>query len=83
MKLPPVADENELIKSAVPIKVAGTAAHFVDIANPNGPPALNRILAVIVQIRQETWFIRMSGPHDWVGQNKNAFETFVNSFRLD
>jgi hypothetical protein len=80
--LPPVPDR-EAVNSAVEWKVAGLKAHFVDLSNPKGPPKNNRILAVIVRVGQSTWFVRMAGSSDWVGQNKNAFETFVKSLQLD
>lgn len=79
----PGAPDDELAKSAVSLKIAGRDARYVDLANPSGPPAKNRILAVILPLGEETWFIRMSGPHDAVGLHKNAFETFVKSFKLD
>jgi hypothetical protein len=73
----------ELEKSAVSMPLLGVQASYVDLENPQGVPHMNRILAVLLPLREHTWVIRMSGPSNWVGQNKNAFETFVKSFRLD
>ncbi len=83
MKLKEFPDERDAAGLAKKMKVAGVSAHFVDLANPGGPAHFNRTLAVIVPLGDTSWFIKMWGPHDAVGQNKNAFETFVKSFQLD
>jgi len=75
----PGLSEADAIKSAVAMKVAGVASHYVDIANPAGPALKNRTLGVIIPLGERTWFVKMSGPREWVGENKDAFETFVKS----
>lgn len=80
--LPPVSDA-EAEKSALPMKVAGLPAYFVDVANPNGPPGKNRSLAVTIPMGQTNWFIKMWGPAEAVERNKNSFDAFVKSFKLD
>jgi hypothetical protein len=77
----PDLGRGEAEPSAVQLKVAGTDATYVDLKNPAGPAQKNRILGVIVPMGQTSWFIKMTGPIDWVGQNKEAFETFVKSFK--
>jgi hypothetical protein len=79
----PEVPEQELVKSVGSLKVAGVPAYYADLDNPKGPAAKNRILGVVVPLGQETWFVKMIGPRAWVGQNKNAFETFLKSFQLD
>ena len=82
VKLPKIpADQVE--RSAKAIVVAGIDAAYFDIANPKGPAEKNHILGVIVPHAETTWFVKMTGPLDWVSQNQNAFETFVKSFKLD
>jgi hypothetical protein len=72
----------EVAQAGKRIQVGGFQSHYFDIENPKGPPAKNRILAVMVPVtRTNPWFVVMSGPSDLVGQNKNAFETFVESFK--
>src|SRR5207249_3823897 len=51
----PDAPAAELVKSAVPLKVAGINSHYVDLANPK--ESAKRILAVMVPLGQDTWFI--------------------------
>jgi hypothetical protein len=70
----------EATKAAEKVTVAGIPSYYVDLANPNGPRTFNRILAVIVPMGNTSWFIKMWGPNDVIGQNKNAFETFFKSF---
>ncbi|MBI1832076.1 MAG: hypothetical protein HYR84_11565 [Planctomycetes bacterium] len=71
----------EIVDSIADIKVAGGWAYYVDISNPEGPATRKRILGVIVPLEQSRWFIKMTGPHDQVGQRKQEFETFVQSFK--
>jgi hypothetical protein len=79
--LPPVPPK-EIENSVRLIQVGGVKSISADIVNPAGPPAKNRIVAVMVPLNRRTsWFIVMTGPSDVVGQHKNAFETFVQSFK--
>jgi hypothetical protein len=78
----PELSEQDATATAVKMKVAGIDAYYADIANPAGPPASNRTLGVIIPIGQTTWFIKMWGPHDFVGQQKSDFETFVKSIQF-
>ncbi|MSQ95715.1 MAG: hypothetical protein EXR98_14310 [Gemmataceae bacterium] len=61
--------------------VAGIKSFYVDFANPRGPEGKNRILGVVIPMGQQFWFIKMTGPLELVGQHKNAFETFFQSFK--
>lgn len=80
--LPGIADD-EAERSAKVIKVADIKSYYVDIDNPRGPAAKNHTLAVIVPMGNTKWFVKMWGPSNLVGQHKDAFETFVKSFKLD
>ena len=79
--LAPLTKEEEISKAVSPTVVAGIKSFYVDLANPAGPAEKNRILGVIVPLRGSFWFIKLTGPHDLVGQRKNEFETFVQSFK--
>ena len=72
----------EMVKAGIRLEVAGIDSFYVDLANPEGPPLKNRTLGVIVPLKRSSYFfVKMSGPHDLVGQHKNEFETFVKSFK--
>src|SRR5262249_47739843 len=69
-------------KETHPVDVGGIKSTYVDISNKDGPPAKNRILAVIVPVSPSTtWTVVMSGPNGLVEQNKKAFDAFVESFK--
>ncbi|HZU37124.1 MAG TPA: hypothetical protein VFA18_14480 [Gemmataceae bacterium] len=55
----------------------GKTASYVDLIGPE-----QRMLAVIVPHSGTTWFVKMLGPKDLVGQQKAAFEAFVKSLRF-
>jgi hypothetical protein len=60
------------------IVVAGRESPYVDLAGKNG-----RIVGAIVDHGDRTWFFKMMGPADVVGQQKPAFEEFLKSVRFD
>jgi len=79
----PKVDDAELERSALKRKVAGIDSFYVDLDNPRGPAGANRILAAIVPVGGQLMFVKMTGPRDLVGQQKNAFETFLDSFQRE
>jgi hypothetical protein len=77
-------DIDEMKQDLRPTKVAGIAGHTVDLSDPDRPAAeRQRILAVIVPHRGQTWFFKLSGPADLVEKQKSAFEAFLESMRFD
>lgn len=82
VELPELPDA-EIHRALAELPIPGIKNHYVDLANPRGPASKNRTLGVIIPLGEATWFIKMIGPLDWVGQNKTAFETFVKSFKRD
>ena len=82
IKLPEVS-EAEIRREAVQFPLEGIKNFYVDLANPNNKTGPSRILGAILTNEDEQWFIKMTGPHDWVGHNKADFERFVKSFRLE
>ena len=63
------------------LPIPGVKNFYVDLANPKGPADKNRTLGVIIPTESATWFVKMTGPHDLVGQHKTEFETFLKSFK--
>jgi hypothetical protein len=77
---PDITDE-DVGKDSRPIEVAGVPAQFVDITGPESA-GRQRILAVMVDWENITWFFKMKGPADQVAKHKSAFEAFVASVRF-
>jgi hypothetical protein len=50
----------------------------VDLTGPKG-----RMLAGILLHGGQSWFVKMTGPPEFVGQQQQAFETFVKSLRFE
>jgi hypothetical protein len=63
------------------LTVDGKSTPYVDISNPDKTDT-GRILGVIAERGPVTWFFKMNGPPDLVGQQKAAFEAFVQSVRF-
>jgi hypothetical protein len=74
-------DEDQLAKEILWLKVDGEKSPYVDLANPKKADA-GRILGVIAERGSVTWFFKMQGPPDQVGQQKAAFEAFVESVKF-
>jgi hypothetical protein len=82
IKLGPIT-EQELRGASQAIDVGGTPGQFFDISGPDSEAAgRQRILAVVAPRGDTTWFIKMIGPADLVGQQKKAFEDFVHSIQF-
>ncbi|HZZ81985.1 MAG TPA: hypothetical protein VFE62_26030 [Gemmataceae bacterium] len=76
----PLVDKKVADDSAAVLKIAGVQSYYVDIDNP---ARSSRILGAIVPLDDAIWVVKMWGPSNRVGENKNGFETFVKSFKLD
>jgi hypothetical protein len=76
----PELDDIDAVNLTMKWDVVGVKASFVDLDNPDGPER-NRTLGVIIPLENSTWFIKMSGPSEWVGENKQKFEDFVKSLK--
>ena len=76
--------EDELRRAMQTIDVAGHAAHYVDLVGPASAGASRkRILGVIAERSNESWFFKMIGPAELVGRQKPAFESFVRSVKFE
>jgi hypothetical protein len=74
----PESSEEQIMKESQTIEVARVSSTYVDLAGPKGL----RMLAVISQRGEQTWFVKMLGPTDLVAKQKPAFESFVKSLRF-
>lgn len=77
----PAIDNADVVKAAARRNVLGVDSYYVDYDNPKGPAGKDRIVGVLVPGNPQHWFIKMTGPRDEVGEQKPAFEAFVDSFK--
>ncbi len=82
LQLPKLA-KDEMEKQIRHLQILGEKADYVDFANPELKKARNRFLGVLLPHQKQTWVIKMAGADELVGEQKQAFETFVKSIRLD
>jgi hypothetical protein len=76
--LPNLKDISDQRPALETITVAGLPGQFVDLSGPKG-----RILGVIAEADDRTWFFKMKGPDDLVAEQKDAFQTFLRSVRFE
>jgi uncharacterized protein (TIGR03066 family) len=82
LELPALA-EKDVLESLKPIKVDGIAGHFIDLTGPEVVgKSPTRILGVIVKQGEHTWYFKLTGPANLVGDQKAAFEGFLKSVRF-
>jgi hypothetical protein len=73
--------QDEMQKSLLWLTVDGEKTPYVDLANP-AKSGTDRILGVVAERGPMTWFFKMQGPPEQVGQHKAAFEAFVESVKF-
>jgi hypothetical protein len=78
--LPPLG-EAELLTEARQVPAGGGKGLLYDLTSPPGKPP-RRIVVVIRPAGDQTWFIKMDGPPDLVGEHLAAFESFLKSLRI-
>jgi hypothetical protein len=81
VKLEPIT-EQDLRGASRPIDVAGSPGLFFDILGSESENPRRRILAVVTQRDDTTWFIKMMGSAAVVEQQKSALERFVRSIQF-
>ena len=81
----PELDEAQLMDALKKVKVGSADGLAVDFTGPGKPPGKGqrRILGVVVSRQGLTWFIKMDGPADLVGDQKAAFDKFLGSVKFD
>lgn len=67
-----------LAKEVTELPVAGKKAQLVDLVGQE-----RRILGAILNTEDATWFFKLTGPVEVVGQNKVAFSKFLESISFD
>jgi hypothetical protein len=83
LKLEPLP-EKDALQSLKAIKVNGIDGHLLDITGRESTDKSGqRIVAVVLPREKQTWFFGIAGPRRLVGDQKEAFEAFVNSFRFE
>jgi len=76
-------DDARFAKEAQALTVSGVEGKSFDLTGPPlGDRGKERILGVVVAVGGQTWFVKMKGPADLVGQQKRAFEDFAKALRL-
>lgn len=74
LELPPIADVGE--QPSVPVSVDGRAALLFDITGKQ------RTLVAVVPADGQTWFFKLTGDADLLGDQKAAFLSFLGSIRF-
>jgi hypothetical protein len=82
INLEPIS-EQELRGAAKSIEISGNQGQFFDILGSESVgPRRQRILAVVAQRGDNTWFIKMIGSAALVEEQKPSFERFVHSIKF-
>lgn len=81
VKLPPAAGIEDLLKDFSKIDTGLGKAALVDLDNPKAD-GNNRLVGVIIPQEGMTIFVKLYGPSDLVGRNKDRFETFARTLKL-
>lgn len=82
IQLGPIKDE-QLKKDVQELRVGGVLGHYTDLigrGSAKAPP--ERIIGAIVTRGKQTWFFKMRGPVEPVGQQKAAFDEFLKTVRF-
>ena len=81
--LEPISEE-QLRREAKSIQLDGNAAQYFDLIGPDSVgPQRKRILAVVALVGGRSWFVKMTGPVDLVGQQKPLFEAFLTTMKFN
>jgi hypothetical protein len=81
----PALDADQLKDASKKVKLGNADGLAVDFTGPGNPPGKGprRILGAVVSRPGTTWFIKMDGPADLVGEQKAAFDKFLGSVKFD
>jgi hypothetical protein len=80
----PAIDEAQLRQQLRSIEVAGVAARYIELVGPDSAGSSRQaILGAILERGEQTWFFKMTGPADLIGQQTAAFESFVRSVQFN
>jgi hypothetical protein len=65
------------------VPIGNTRGKLVDVTGPATPPRPNRIVGAILIRETDSLFFKMTGPSEFVGEQRAAFERFLKSIRFD
>lgn len=69
-------EKEQLSQVAKPVQVGDLTVHVVDLSNDQ-----NAILGAVIE-KDQIWFIKMTGPKDIVGAQREKFDGFVRSLKF-
>lgn len=73
--------QEQMIAVTKEATVAGEDAAYVDLLGPDGAER-KRTLVVMVPHNGKTWFIKMMGPAELVGREKERFDAFLKTLKF-
>jgi hypothetical protein len=77
-------NDDQLKEETRSIQVFGKAGAYFDMtAQEKDDRTTKRILGVAVEVDGKTWFVKMIGPKELVGKEKETFEAFVKSIEIE
>ncbi len=79
--LPPLSAGETSPSSVIRLDDVPEARYF-DLVGPDNAPDRKRLLLVWAAHGQEWWFIKMLGPESLVAAQRDAFKSFLDSFRF-
>jgi len=80
LNLPPVADVAD--QPSESMKLVGQPTRLFDISEEGSDGGRKRTMVVGLMSHGMTWFIKMSGPYDSLGQQEASFRRFLASVQL-
>lgn len=81
LQLPPLV-EGQLAQMIQRTDVENVPAYLVDFQTTENAPKPSRILGAVLQSDDRTWFVKMTGPPQFIESQRQKFLDFVKSFRF-
>jgi len=81
LQLPPL-EEDQLWKSVQRTEVNNVPTYLVDFQTAENAAKSSRILGAVLQTADRAWFVKMTGPPEFIQGQRQKFVEFVNSFRF-
>ena len=75
-------EEAELLQSIQRTEVDHLPTYLVDFQTAENAPKPSRILGAVLQTADRTWFVKMTGPPEFIETQRQKFLDFVKSFRF-
>jgi hypothetical protein len=81
LQLSPLA-EDQLPQMIQRTDVDNVPTFLVDFQTAQNAPKPSRILGAVLQTADRTWFVKMTGPPEFIESQRQKFLDFVKSFRF-